>query len=141
MDIDRRRLGIEDDTIDFREMSLELSEALTQLGSNSTASSAVEIEIESRQFSANPIVKDTKERKIAGSAPKTDRTFQRESRDVRRSEDLWYDKPIIMITLLLGFFPLGFYGLYRTRRITASIKALMALVWFAAVATCILTFY
>jgi hypothetical protein len=37
MDMDRRRLVMEDDTIDFREMSLDLSDALTQLGFNSTA--------------------------------------------------------------------------------------------------------
>ena len=141
MDIDRRRLGMEDDTIDFREMSLELSDALTQLGFNSTASSAVEIETESSQSSANPIVKGTKKKEIAGSSPKANRTFQTESRAVGRLEDLWYDKLIILILLLLGFFPLGFYGLYRTRRIAASIKALMVLVWFAAAAICILTFY
>jgi len=141
MDMDRRRLVMEDDTIDFREMSLDLSDALTQLGFNSTASSAVEIETESSQSSANPIVKDTKENEIAGSGPKADRAFQRESRDVGRLKDSWYDKPLILILLLLGFFPLGLYGLHRTRRITASIKALMFLVWFAAAAICILTFY
>ena len=108
MDVDRRRLGMEDDTIDFREMSLDLSDALTQLGFNSTASSAVEIETESSQSSANPIVKDTKENEIAGSGTKADRASQRESRDVGQLKDSWYNKPLILILLLLGFFPLGF---------------------------------
>ncbi len=139
-DIDRRRLGIEDDTIDFREMSLELSDALTQLKSNFTVSSAVEIETPS-QSSANPIVKDTKEKEIAGSDPKADRKFQRESQEVGRLEDPWYDKPIILILLLLGFFPLGFYGLYRTRRIAKTTKAFIILGWFSVVAVYALAFH
>ncbi len=141
MDLDRRRLGVEDDTIDFREMNLQLSDAFKHLGFDSAASSAVEIETESSQSLANPIVKGTKEKEIAGSGPKADRTFQRESRDVAPSGDSWYDKPIILILLLLGFFPLGFYGLYRTRRIAKATKAFIILGWVSMVAVYILAFY
>jgi hypothetical protein len=141
MDVDRRRLGMEEDTIDFREMSLQLNDALTSLGFNSTAYSAVEIEAESRQSSANPIAKGAKEKEISGSGQKADRTFQRESRDVGRLRDLWYDKLIILILLLLGFFPLGFYGLYRTRKIAKAAKAFIILGWFTVVAVYVLAFY
>ncbi len=141
MDLDRRRLGMEDDTVDFREINLQLSDALTQLGFNSRASSAIETETESSEASANSIIKGTKDKKIAAPGPKADRTIQGESRDVGRFEDFWYDKPIILILLLLGFFPLGFYGLYRTRRIAKATRAFIILGWFSVVAVYVLAFH
>ena len=41
---------MEEDTVDLREMKLDLADALKHLGFNSPASSAVEIETESSRF-------------------------------------------------------------------------------------------
>jgi hypothetical protein len=141
MDLDRRQPGMEEDTVDLREMKLELADALNHLGFNSPASSAVEIETESHDSTVNPIVKGTNKKEIAAPGPKADRTFQGESRDVGPLESSWYDKLIILILLLLGVFPLGFYGLYRTRRIATATKAFIILGWFAVAVVWVLVFY
>jgi hypothetical protein len=140
-EVDQRPAVMEEHTVDLREVKRDLSEALKYLGFNSTASSAAGVEPESYQSTANPIVKGTTKKEIAGSGQKADRTFQRESRDVGPLEDSWYDKPIVLILLLLGVFPLGFYGLYRTRRITTATKAFMILGWFAVALVWVLVFY
>ena len=140
-DLVRIRADIEDHSVDLREIQPDLIDAFKSLGFDSPASSPARLEPESDQSTVKPVARSTTKKEIAGSSQKTDRAFQRESRDVGPFVEHWYDKPIILTLLLLSFFPLGFYGLYRTRRITAPVKLFMILGWFAVAAVCVLVFY
>ena len=131
-DCDRRRLGHDDHTIDLREDKLSLSDALMQLGINSRPSSAVEIENEPGQHTVvNDVANDNGER--LSSANKENEPNPEERRSANPLEIAWYDRPIILMLVLLGIFPLGFYGLYQNRRMSVGIKACIVVGWFAAV--------
>ncbi len=141
MDLDRRRLGIEEDTVDLREMKLELADAFKTLGFGCAPPSAARLEPESDRSPVKPVTKTTTKKEMAASGQNPAIKLQKEDRDVGPLEDSWYDKPIILILLLLGVFPLGFYGLYRTRRIVTATKVFMILGWLAVAAVCVLIFY
>ncbi|MGO9569451.1 MAG: hypothetical protein ACLP5H_18110, partial [Desulfomonilaceae bacterium] len=41
----------------------------------------------------------------------------------------WYDRPTIVVLLLIGLFPLGFYALYRNSKFSMGIKSLLIVGW------------
>ncbi len=140
-DTDRIPAVMEDQSVDLREVQRDLGEALKYLGFNSAASSAFAIKPNSDQSKVNSHVKDTAKKEIPVSGQKGDETFQRESRDVGPLEHSWYDKPMLLILLLLGIFPLGLYGLYRTRRMSAPTKTFIILGWLAVAVVWVLVFF
>jgi hypothetical protein len=129
-DLDRRPAPLADQTVDLREFQRELGDALKHLGFGSTAPSTAEAVPRSQQ-SAVSLVVGTEKEEIAGTGEKTAGTFQRESRDPGPSAGTWYDQPIVLGLVLLGLFPLGFYGLYQTRTIAPATKGFIILAWFA----------
>jgi hypothetical protein len=137
-DLDRRPVPLADQTVDLREFQRELGDALKHLGFNSAAPSTAEGEPRSQQSAMNLIVGPKKE-EVAGAGHKTAETFQRESRDTGPSKVTWYDQPIVLVLVLLGLFPLGFYGLYQTRTVAPATKGFIILAWFTlAVVWCLM---
>ncbi|MGO9569245.1 MAG: hypothetical protein ACLP5H_17050, partial [Desulfomonilaceae bacterium] len=41
----------------------------------------------------------------------------------------WYDRPTIVVLLLIGLFPLGLYALYRNSTFSTGIKSLLIVGW------------
>jgi hypothetical protein len=129
-DRDRRHLGIEDHTVDLREEKLSLSDAFRQLGLHATTSEAVEIDTDSEPFTSSPVVKESA-KKIAAPLHERVVSSRKESLEAVLSQNPWYDRPIILILFLIGIFPLGLYGLFRTRRLSAATKVLSVTGWLA----------
>jgi len=48
----------------------------------------------------------------------------------------WYDRPIVVWTLLIFLFPLGLYALYRNTRVPSKTKAFIAFIWVALALAC-----
>jgi hypothetical protein len=140
-DLDRRLLGSEDATVDLREDKLSLSDALKHLGIESSGSSGVKIKSEPEPPTVEPVAKASTEEEMISSVEKAAVTFDQAKRYVGPFEDTWYDKPALLILLLLGVFPLGLYGLYRTRRLSTGTKAFMIVGWFTIAAVWTLVLY
>ncbi len=140
-DLFRMRADIEDHSVDLREIQPDLSDAFKTLGFGSAAPSPARLEPKFGQSTVKPVAKSTIKKEIAGTKQNADREPQKKGRGLGSLEEGWYDKPIILTILLISpLFPLGFYGLYRTRRISSPIKAFIILGWFALAAVVILTF-
>jgi hypothetical protein len=130
-DRDRRGHGEDDHTVDLREEKLSLSDAFRQLGLHATTPSVVEIDTEPVQSKIMPVTGESAEKPTAPVHRIVGAKIPQESPYVESSENPWYDRSSIVILFLIGFFPLGLYGLYRTRRLSVGSKALLIAGWMA----------
>lgn len=63
-----------------------------------------------------------------GKAPNQKRT------DLQPAETPWYDKPLLVLALLIGVFPLGFHALFRNKTLSSRTKGCVVAGWVLLVA-------
>jgi len=135
-----RRLSDNDNTIDLREDKLSLSDALMKLGIDSSASEAVEIEPQPEPDDRTTAVDDNGNMRNP-SLSKVKKEAQ-ETRSIEASDEpSWYDRQIVLVLALAIVFPLGLYGIYRTRALSAGTKASIVGGWVLIVIGLLLTIY
>jgi hypothetical protein len=123
-DLDRRRLGLQEHTVALREEMLSLDDVFEYLGQTAPAKPVPPAEITS-----NHITKDTKQA-TPDKSPDIPQQAEQAPRDI---ESPWHDNPLIMIPLLIGFFPLGFYALYINSKLSTKSKIIITLTWVSLV--------
>jgi len=76
------------------------------------------------------VEKEVKEvRREAFSPEKQDAALDRPKEDKKAVGRSWYDKPWLVILLLIVVFPLGLHACYRNSTLSTGIKAFAILVW------------
>ena len=122
-DLDRRRLGLQEHTVALREEMLSLDDVFEYLGQTVPAKAVPPEEIKLDQ-----IAKDTK--KLAAPDISPARPQQAEQAPMAFKSP-WHDNPLIVIPLLIGFFPLGFYALYLNSKLSTRNKSLITVAWIS----------
>jgi hypothetical protein len=140
-DFERRRLGHDDNTIDLREDKLSLSDALMKLGIDRSNASPIEIESVPKETIVDNDADGNGEMGSLSTVHPQDRPVPEVRPSARESDNLWYDRPIILILVLLGLFPLGIYGIFRTNKLSVGIKACIIVGWTAIVVVLSLILY
>jgi hypothetical protein len=132
-DLDRR-LFLNDHTVDLREEMLSFTEALQELGLSNSGASTSDGDGEPKLARANRTVKErTKEEKVLLHI-ESSKTPSKEELSSDPLETSWYDRPALVVLLLIGLFPLGLYALYRNSTLSARIKACLIAGWILLVA-------
>ena len=72
--------------------------------------------------------KSTKEEE-APSCEKSSKVFPQVKRLAKPYETAWYDRAVTVVLLLVGFFPMGIYALYRNSTFSAGIKISLVVGW------------
>jgi hypothetical protein len=124
-DLDRRRLGLQEHTVALREEMLSLDDVFEYLGQTARAKA-----VPPEEITSNHITKDTE--KVATPDRSPDRSQQAE-KAARDTESPWHDNPFLVIPLLIGFFPLGFYALYINSKLSRKSKVIITMAWISLV--------
>lgn len=144
LDLDERRFSslervdLDDDTVD-------VSTIIEQMFSRYSAESLGIPMNKPRE----PEVRNTHEKKPHGTSPSNGKrppvatarntgpggngnrkSLPRPKPDSAPLETPWYDKPLIVVALLIGLFPLGFHALFRNRTLSSRAKGCVAVGWF-----------
>ncbi len=128
-------------TVHLREETLTVSDAFRILGLGSTPSSAVAIDAEPEQSPVSPIEKGKAEKNVAFVENDSESKSRPDSPGTGLFEAQWYDRPIVLIPVLIGVFPMGLYGLYRTGRFSTVTKLLFIVGWLAVTLVWVLFLY
>ncbi len=136
-DLERRDL-LADRTVNLKEEMLSFADALDRLGLNVPISAPGERRAKPKQVKVgHPADKRTKaaETISTGKGNKT-------SLEARVSPEPhvtpWYDRPTIVMLLLIGLFPLGLYALYRKSTFSIRTKLSMMAAWVLLATICII---
>jgi len=130
-DLDRRRLGFEH-TVDLREEAASHGQALKHLFEQPTATAA-KPQPHPELLKVSQTVKGDTEKEEIPSENKVLKPIRTIRQPVAPHTLIWYDKLVVVISLLLVFFPLGFYALYLNSRLSVGIKILVAAIWILLV--------
>ncbi len=135
-DFDRRGLGI-DDTVDLREEMLSLSGALRYYDADLPGPPPDRAKRGPKQSDTDSIVKQD-----SNTAPPSGENHNKEVQEASENPKsvriTWYDKPVIVMLLLIGLFPLGFYALYRNSTFSTTRKVFMTAVWVLLAIACLM---
>jgi len=132
IDLDRRGLELEH-TVDLKEDLLTFATAYRILGEYQPHHHTDNAVFEPVEIASAP-ADETKVERHAVTAEKRDTRPLQPIQDKTAIESAWYDKPWIVILLLIVVFPLGLYACYRNSTLSTGIKA------FAIVACILLVF-
>ena len=139
IDLDRRNFAAEH-TVDLKEDMLSLSAALAFLGSPGPSAAIDKKAPSPPRTEPAELSKDTIEYyelppEKRGNAP------QQLKQNRKSIESRWYDKPSVLILLLISLFPLGLYACYRNTSLPIGVKALAIVTWIVfATASLILVY-
>jgi len=125
-DLDRRRLGI-DTTVDLKEDMLSLSAALRHWGYGKSGESTNGTGPHVQKPEVRAPVERDRPRPAVHEERKPETT--NEATVPPAAEPDWYDRIPLVVLLLIGLFPLGFYALYRNSSLSGGVKASMLLCW------------
>jgi hypothetical protein len=136
-----RRIDLDaDHTVDLREQKLSFKDALQELGLGEGKSSSAEIEETAEHTVA---IQPLKRLALPETTvpKKNDRentgyNVQEATQDAGQFEPAWYNKSIILALLLIGIFPIGFYGLFRNVTLSHRVKAVILLAWVGLATAC-----
>jgi hypothetical protein len=138
VDMDRRTLGI-DHTVDLRELTLDYGDALAQLGLDGQKPGAAAAKALPDLPKRSTEVYDTPPK----AAP-TEKNNEEVAGAVKPRAEVsatpWFDKAFAVILLLMVFFPVGFYGLYRNSTFSRTLKVLLVVAWIALAIACLMLF-
>jgi hypothetical protein len=129
-DLNRRSFGIEH-TVDLREELPTLSQVLRHLGQPSPFKPA---EPEKPKQPEPPKIEAVVESKPEGPID-FDKIDGKEIHDVKddvpseTAKTPWFDKPALVVLMLIVLFPVGFYGLYRNSKISIVTKIAITALW------------
>jgi sulfur carrier protein ThiS len=124
-----RRLFLNDHTVDLREEMLSFTEALQQLGLGDPGSATVDGDAQPKPPRANHALNERTKAEEAISYEMSSKTLPEAKVSAERNEAPWYDRPTIVVLLLIGLFPLGLYALYRNSTFSTGIKSLLIGGW------------
>ncbi len=128
-DLNRRHF-LNDHTVDLREEMLSFTEALQQLGLGTLGSGNGDGDAQPKPPTANHTVNESTKVEEAVSHEKSSKTLPEPKVSTQPYETLWYDRPAIVVLLLIGLFPLGLYALlYRNSTFSTGIKSLLIVGW------------
>ncbi len=132
-DLDRSSDGI-DNTVDLREDMLSVTRLMVLMGQPSSSVVGKATQPEPRK--PEPLVKETPRHASRGDGddgkPKAGR------QDISNVDTVWYDCPLTTVLLLIGFFPLGFYALYRNSRLSGASKFGIVVAWALLLLVCLI---
>ncbi|HTY23082.1 MAG TPA: hypothetical protein VMC85_08120 [Desulfomonilaceae bacterium] len=142
IDLDRRDLGF-DHTVALSEDLLSISTAFQLLGVRQPDAPTDKMAAEAVEVAPAALVeKEVKEVKREAFSPnKQDAALDRAKEDKRAVERSWYDKPWLVILLLIAVFPLGLYACHRNSTLSTGIKAFAILVWILLAAGLIVIYF
>jgi hypothetical protein len=139
LDLDRRSLGIEH-TVDLRDDMPSLSQVLRHLGRPAPLTvpeAAAPVQpaprspaAPSEQRKIEDVVMNGPER--PDDAPKIEDEEIRDVKDDNPPEagkTPWFDKTALVVLLIIAFFPVGFYGLYRNSTLWVVTKIAITTLW------------
>jgi hypothetical protein len=124
-DLDRRRLGLQEHTVALREEMLSLDDVFEYLGQTAPAKP-----VPPEEITSNHITKDTKKLATPDKSPHRPQQAEQAPRDIKSP---WHDNPLLVIPLLIGFFPLGFYALYINSKLSRKSKVIITMAWISLV--------
>jgi len=127
-DLNRRHF-LNDHTVDLREETLSFTEALQQLGLGAPESATGDGNAQPMPPRANDTLKEIAKNQDALSHENSSKTPRAAKVTAGQHETLWYDRPTIVVLLLIGLFPLGLYALYRNTTFSKGIKSLLIVGW------------
>jgi len=120
----------------LREEMLSLSGALRYFGTGIPADSLRGVELEPKQPKNASIAKQD-----SRTAPSSGENHNKKFQEVRENPKSlmipWFDKPVIVVLLLIGLFPLGFYALYRNSTFSTTGKVLLTVAWVTLAIACL----
>ena len=125
VDLDRRRLGLQEHTVALREEMLSLDDVFEYLGQIAPAKAVPPEEIKSDQ-----ITKDTKKLDAPDKSPERPQHAVQAPVAIKSP---WHDDPLIVIISLIGLFPLGFYALYLNSKLSRKSKVIITMTWVSLV--------
>ena len=124
-----RRHFLNDHTVDLREEMLSFTEALQQLGLGAQGFGNGDGDAQVKPPIANDTPNESRKEEEALSPEKGIRTLPQAKVSVEQHETPWYDRPTVVVLLLIGLFPLGFYALYRNSTFSTGIKPFLIVGW------------
>ena len=127
-DLNRRHF-LNDHTVDLREETLSFTEALQQLGLIPPGSGNGDGDFQSKLPIANHTLDASAKEEEDLSHEKGSSALPEAKVSAQPYETPWYDRPTLVVLLLIGLFPLGLYALYRNSRFSAGIKSLLIVGW------------
>jgi len=127
-DLNRRHF-LNDHTVDLREEMLSFTEALQQLGLGAPGSGSGDGDARPKPPRANHTLKERPKEEEALSYEKNSKMLPVAKASAEPYETQWYDRPTIVVLLLIGLFPMGFYALYRNSTFSTVIKSLLIVAW------------
>jgi hypothetical protein len=127
-DLNRRHF-LNDHTVDLREEMLSFTEALQQLGLTGPGSGNGDGDAQPKPPKANHAPNESTNEADALSHEKNSKTQLERKVSAETYKTPWYDRPTIVVLLLIGLFPLGLYALYRNSRFSTGIKSLLIVGW------------
>ncbi|MBI5572666.1 MAG: hypothetical protein HY914_22170 [Desulfomonile tiedjei] len=125
-DLARRSVGF-DHTVSLKEDLMSFSYVMKQLGHGSADGLAAAGQ--GKQAQAIRTVQHQPARHTTPSADKAATPAKPVRPDARPRETSWYDNALVVILLLLGLFPLGFFALYRNSTLAPETKAVITMAW------------
>ena len=127
IDLDRRNFAAEH-TVDLKEDMLSLSAALAFLGSPGPSAAIDKKAPRPPRTEPAELSKDTIE--YYELPPEKRGNVPQHLKQNRKSiESRWYDKPSVLILLLISLFPFGLYACYRNTSLPIGVKALVIVTW------------
>jgi hypothetical protein len=124
-DLDRRRLGLQEHTVCLREEMLSLDDVFEYLGQTAPAKA-----VPPEKKKLDQITKDTKTPAVPDNIPVSPQQTEEAPLAIKSP---WHDNPLIVIPLLIGFFPLGFYALYLDSKLSRISKVIITMAWISLV--------
>jgi hypothetical protein len=128
VDLNRKHF-LNDHTVDLREETLSFTEALQQVGLIPPGSGNGDGDFQSKLPIANHTLNESTKEEEALSHEKGSSTLPEAKVSAQPYETPWYDRPTLVVLLLIGLFPLGLYALYRNSTFSAGIKSLLIVGW------------
>jgi hypothetical protein len=122
-DLDRRRLGLQEHTVALREEMLSLDDVFEYLRQTAPAKA-----VQPEEIRSDYTAQDTKKLAAPDKSPERPRQAEQATMAIKSP---WHDNPLIVIPLLIGFCPLGFYALYRNSKLSTRNKCLIVVVWMS----------
>jgi len=121
IDLDRRDLGF-DHTVDLKEELIGFPTAYSFLRDRQPEDHSGNVAVEPVKIVPAPAEEKKVERQVVTAGKQATRP-QQTIQEKRVIESAWYDKPWLVILLLIVLFPLGLYTCYRNKTLSTGIKA------------------
>ncbi|MGB6064946.1 MAG: hypothetical protein WBG50_09060 [Desulfomonilaceae bacterium] len=127
-DLDRRDF-LADHTVNLKEEMLSFTDALDQLGLNAPKSATGDEGVKPKRAKVRRTLNERTEAAEPISPRNRRETSQEEKVSSGSHRTPWYDRPAIVMLLLVGLFPLGLYTLCQKSTFSIRVKLSMIVGW------------